>query len=81
MILNKIQYIYNFNKQNTNKIYFKILIKFIILGFYKFSQKNKFSEDIIRRCNQKIFFKRIYLKESLKNTFKRIFKRIFKKFL
>ena len=66
MILNKIQYIYNFNKQNTNKIYFKILIKFIILGFYKFSQKNKFSEDIIRRYNQKIFFKRIYLKEYLK---------------
>ena len=55
MILNKIQYIYNFNKQNINKIYFKILIKFIILGFYKFSQKNKFSEDIIRRYFLKKF--------------------------
>lgn len=48
MILNKIQYIYNFNKQNINKVYFKILIKFIILGFYKFSQKNKFSEYLFK---------------------------------
>lgn len=62
MTLNKIQYIYNFNKQNINKIYFKILIKFIILGFYKFSQKNKFSENIIRR----IFLEKIYLKYYIK---------------
>ena len=71
MILNKIQYIYNFNKQNTNKIYFKILIKFIILGFYKFLQKNKFSENIIF-----ILFK------NLKNLFKRYFlKDLFKEFI
>ena len=35
-MINQILFLYNFNKQNINKIYFKNSIKYIIHGFYKY---------------------------------------------
>ena len=63
MTINKTLYIFNFNKLNINKKYSKTLIKYIIHGFYKYLQINKFSENIFKRIFLMIFFKRIYLKE------------------
>ena len=50
-MINQILFLYNFNKQNINKIYFKNSIKYIIHGFYKYLQINKFSEKIINYLN------------------------------
>lgn len=63
-MINKTLYISNFNKLNINKKYSKTLIKYIIHGFYKYLQINKFSENIIKRHLLKYF---------LKNIFKRTF--------
>lgn len=46
-MINKTLYIFNFNKLNINKKYSKTLIKYIIHGFYRYLQINKFSEKII----------------------------------
>ena len=35
-MINQILFLYNFNKQNINKVYFKNSIKYIIHGFYKY---------------------------------------------
>ena len=46
-MINQILFLYNFNKQNINKKYSKTLIKYIIHGFYRYLQINKFSEKNI----------------------------------
>lgn len=60
-MINKIQYIFNFNKLNINKKYSKIFIKYIIHGFYKYLQINKFNEKNTFRNFIKLTLK-IYLK-------------------
>ena len=51
MTINKTLYIFNFNKLNINKKYSKTLIKYIIHGFYRYLQINKFSENIFNYFN------------------------------
>ena len=51
MTINKTLYIFNFNKLNINKKYSKTLIKYIIHGFYKYLQINKFSENLFNYLN------------------------------
>lgn len=60
MTINKTLYIFNFNKLNINKKYSKTLIKYIIHGFYKYLQINKFSENIFKRIFLMIFFNNIF---------------------
>ena len=62
MTINKTLYIFNFNKLNINKKYSKTLIKYIIHGFYRYLQINKFSEKIFKRIFLMIFFNDIYFK-------------------
>lgn len=60
MTINKTLYIFNFNKLNINKKYSKTLIKYIIHGFYRYLQINKFSENIFKRIFLMIFFNNIF---------------------
>lgn len=78
MTINKTLYIFNFNKLNINKKYSKTLIKYIIHGFYRYLQINKFSENIFKRIFLKDIFRRIYLKEHIRRIYlKELIKRYY----
>ena len=59
MTINKTLYIFNFNKLNINKKYSKTLIKYIIHGFYRYLQINKFSENIFKRLYNRTLFQSV----------------------